>query len=54
MGPGLYQINVAMPSNLTLGQELMMVGLSSNFETQPNAFLCTFRAFRVICLYLDL
>jgi uncharacterized protein (TIGR03437 family) len=39
VGPGLYQINVTVPSNVTLGQDVLVVGLSSNFETQPNAFL---------------
>jgi uncharacterized protein (TIGR03118 family) len=39
VGPGLYQINVTVPSNVTLGQDVLVVGLSSNFETQPNAYL---------------
>jgi uncharacterized protein (TIGR03118 family) len=39
VGPGLYQINVTVPSNVTPGQDVLVVGLSSNFETQPNAFL---------------
>jgi uncharacterized protein (TIGR03118 family) len=39
VGPGLYQINVTVPSNVTLGQDVLVVGLSSNFETQPNGFL---------------
>jgi uncharacterized protein (TIGR03437 family) len=39
VGPGLYQINVTVPSNVTLGQDVLVVGLSGNFETQPNAFL---------------
>jgi len=39
VGPGLYQINVTVPSHVTLGQDVLVVGLSSNFETQPNAFL---------------
>ena len=39
LGPGLYQINVTVPSNVTLGQDVLVVGLSSNFETQPDAFL---------------
>ena len=39
VGPGLYQINVAVPPNVTLGQDVLVVGLSSNFETQPNAYL---------------
>jgi uncharacterized protein (TIGR03118 family) len=39
VGPGLYQINVKVPSSVTLGQDVLVVGLSGNFETQPNAFL---------------
>jgi uncharacterized protein (TIGR03437 family) len=37
--PGLYQINVVVPSNVRLGQDVLVVGLSGNFETQPNALL---------------
>jgi uncharacterized protein (TIGR03118 family) len=39
VGPGLYQINVTVPPNVTLGQDVLVVGLSSNFETQPNAYI---------------
>jgi uncharacterized protein (TIGR03118 family) len=39
VGPGLYQFNVAVPSTVTLGQDVLVVGLSGDFETQPNAFL---------------
>ena len=39
VGPGLYQINVHVPLNVSLGQDVLVVGLSGNFETQPNAFL---------------
>jgi uncharacterized protein (TIGR03118 family) len=39
VGPGLYQINVQVPSNVSLGQDVLVVGVSGNFETQPNAFL---------------
>ena len=39
VGPGLYQLNVVVPSTVTLGQDVLVVGLSGNFETQPNAFL---------------
>jgi uncharacterized protein (TIGR03437 family) len=39
VGPGLYQINVQVPPNVKLGQDVLIVGLSGNFETQPNAFL---------------
>jgi len=39
VGPGLYQFNVVVPPTATLGQDLLVVGLSGNFETQPNAFL---------------
>jgi uncharacterized protein (TIGR03437 family) len=39
VGPGLYQINVQVPPNVKLGQDVLVVGLSGNFETQPNAFL---------------
>jgi len=39
VGPGLYQFNVVVPSTVTLGQDVLVVGLSGNFETQSNAFL---------------
>jgi uncharacterized protein (TIGR03437 family) len=39
VGPGLYQFNVVVPVNVTLGQDVLVVGLSSNYETQSNAFL---------------
>ncbi len=39
VGPGLYQFNMVVPSNVTLGQDVLVVGLSGNFQTQPNAFL---------------
>jgi uncharacterized protein (TIGR03118 family) len=39
VGPGLYQFNVVVPPTATLGQDMLVVGLSGNFETQPNAFL---------------
>ena len=39
VGPGLYQINVTVPTNVTVGQDVLVVGLSSNFETQPNAYI---------------
>jgi len=39
VGPGLYQLNVVAPSTVTLGQDVLVVGLSGDFETQPNAFL---------------
>src|SRR5580658_958303 len=39
VGPGLYQINVIVPSTITRGQDVLVVGLSGDFETQPNAFL---------------
>jgi uncharacterized protein (TIGR03118 family) len=39
VGPGLYQFNVVVPSTVTLGQDVLVVGLLGNFETQPNAFL---------------
>ncbi len=39
VGPGLYQFNVVVPSSVTLGRDVLVVGLSGNFETQPNAFL---------------
>jgi uncharacterized protein (TIGR03437 family) len=38
-GPGLYQFNVVVPSGVTRGRDVLVVGLSGNFETQPNAFL---------------
>ncbi len=39
VGPGLYQFNVVVPSTVTLGKDVLVVGLSGNFETQSNAFL---------------
>jgi uncharacterized protein (TIGR03437 family) len=39
VGPGLYQFNVVVPAGVTLGQDVLVVGLSGNFVTQPNAFL---------------
>jgi hypothetical protein len=39
VGPGLYQFNVVVPSTVTLGQDVLVVGLSGNFETRFNAFL---------------
>jgi uncharacterized protein (TIGR03118 family) len=39
VGPGLYLFNVAVPSRVTLGQDVLVVGLSGDFETQPNAFI---------------
>jgi uncharacterized protein (TIGR03437 family) len=39
VGPGLYQFNVVVPPGVTRGQDVLVVGLSGNFETQPNAFL---------------
>jgi uncharacterized protein (TIGR03118 family) len=39
VGPGLYQFNVVVPQTVTLGQDVLVVGLSGNSETQPNAFL---------------
>jgi uncharacterized protein (TIGR03118 family) len=39
VGPGLYQFNVVVPSTVTLGQDVLVVGLSGNFVTQSNAFL---------------
>lgn len=39
VGPGLYQFNVVVPQGVTRGQDVLVVGLSGNFETQANAFL---------------
>jgi uncharacterized protein (TIGR03437 family) len=39
VGPGVYQLNVTVPPNVRLGQDVLVVGLSGNFETQPNEFL---------------
>jgi uncharacterized protein (TIGR03118 family) len=39
VGPGLYQFNVVVPSTVTLGQDVLVVGLSGDFETQPGVFL---------------
>lgn len=38
-GPGLYQFNVTVPAGVSLGQDVLVVGLSGNFETQLNAYL---------------
>jgi uncharacterized protein (TIGR03437 family) len=39
VGPGLYQLNVVVPSTVTRGQDVLVVGLSGDFQTQSNAFL---------------
>jgi uncharacterized protein (TIGR03437 family) len=39
VGPGLYQLNVVVPSTVTHGQDVILVGLSGDFQTQSNAFL---------------
>jgi uncharacterized protein (TIGR03437 family) len=39
VGPGLYQLNVAVPSRVTLAHDALVMGLSGDFKTQPNAFL---------------
>src|SRR5580692_806597 len=39
VGPGLYQLNVVVPSTVTRGQDVILVGLSGDFQTQSNAFL---------------
>jgi uncharacterized protein (TIGR03118 family) len=39
VGPGLYQINVQVPPNVSRGQDVLVIGASGNFETQPNAFV---------------
>lgn len=39
VGPGLYQFNVAIPTTVSLGQDVLVVGLSGNYETQPNAYV---------------
>ena len=39
VGPGLYQFNVVVPSSVSLGQDVLVVGLANNFETQLNAYL---------------
>src|SRR5579862_4920295 len=31
VGPGLYQLNVVVPSTVTLGQDVLVVGLSGDF-----------------------
>jgi uncharacterized protein (TIGR03437 family) len=38
-GQGPYQFNVVAPPSVTLGQDVLVVGLLGNFATQPNAFL---------------
>jgi uncharacterized protein (TIGR03118 family) len=39
VGPGLYQFNLVVPPAVARGQDVLVVGLLGNFETQPNAFL---------------
>jgi uncharacterized protein (TIGR03118 family) len=39
VGPGLYQFNLVVPVGVRLGQDVLVVGLSGNFGTQPNAYL---------------
>jgi len=39
VGPGLYQINVVVPATVTTGQDVLVVALTGNFETQANAYL---------------
>lgn len=39
VGSGLYQINVQVPPNVSRGQDVLVIGASGNFETQPDAFL---------------
>jgi uncharacterized protein (TIGR03118 family) len=39
VGPGLYQFNLVVPAGVTRGQDVLVVGLSGNFGTQPNAYL---------------
>jgi uncharacterized protein (TIGR03437 family) len=39
VGQGLYQFNLVVPPGVTLGQDVLVVGLLGNFTTQPNAFL---------------
>jgi uncharacterized protein (TIGR03437 family) len=39
VGPGLYQLNVVVPSSIALGQDVLVVGLSGDFETPPGVFL---------------
>jgi uncharacterized protein (TIGR03437 family) len=39
VGPGLCQLNVVVPSSIALGQDVLVVGLSGDFETQPGVFL---------------
>jgi uncharacterized protein (TIGR03118 family) len=39
VGPGIYQFDIVVPPTVTLGQDVLVVGLSGDFETQPNAFL---------------
>jgi uncharacterized protein (TIGR03118 family) len=39
VGPGLYQFNLVVPVGVTLGQDVLVVGLSGNFGTQANAYL---------------
>jgi uncharacterized protein (TIGR03118 family) len=39
VGPGVYQLNVVVPSTVTRGQDVIVVGLPGDFQTQSNAFL---------------
>jgi uncharacterized protein (TIGR03118 family) len=39
ISPGLYQLNVVVPPNVTRGQDVLAVALIANSETQANAFI---------------
>jgi uncharacterized protein (TIGR03118 family) len=39
IGPGLYQFNVVVPPGVSLGQDVLVVGLSGDFTTQLNTYL---------------
>ena len=36
---GVYQFNVVIPSNVASGQDVLVVGLLGNGETQANGFI---------------
>ena len=39
VGPGLFLLNVVVPPTVVTGQDVRVVGLIGNFETQPNAYI---------------
>jgi uncharacterized protein (TIGR03437 family) len=37
--PGVYQFNVVIPANVSTSQDVFVIGLLGNGETQANAFI---------------